>query len=159
MFVKARVRVHVREDGKVVEPSLVGKWIAPMHPEIVREEAGTCPICGMQLVKAKTLGYETPGRPPLVIPTTAALITGTRAVVYVATLEADDSTSYEAREIHLGPRAGDTYIVLHGLKEGESVVTHGAFKIDASIQIQAKPSMMNPEGSEATTDPHALMGM
>ncbi len=159
MFVKARVRVHVRDDGKVVEPSLVGKWIAPMHPEIVREEAGTCPICGMELVKAKTLGYETPGRPPLVIPTTAALITGTRAIVYVATLEADDSTSYEAREIHLGPRAGDTYVVLHGLEEGESVVKHGAFKIDASIQIQAKPSMMNPEGSEATTDPHALMGM
>ena len=159
MFVKARVRVHVRDDGKVVEPSLVGKWIAPMHPEIVREEAGTCPICGMELVKAKTLGYETPGRPPLVIPTTAAVITGTRAIVYVATLEADDSTSYEAREIHLGPRAGDTYIVLHGLEEGESVVSHGAFKIDASIQIQAKPSMMNPEGSEATTDPHALMGM
>ena len=159
MFVRARVRVHLRADGKVFEPSLVGKWIGPMHPEIVREEAGTCPICGMQLVKAKTLGYETSGPPPLVIPTTAALITGTRAIVYVATLEADDSTSYEAREIHLGPRAGDTYIVLHGLEEGESVVKHGAFKIDASIQIQAKPSMMNPEGSEATTDPHALMGM
>ncbi len=89
---------------------------------------------------------------------TAALITGTRAIVYVAKPEADGSTSYEAREIHLGPRAGDSYVVLHGLKEGESVVTQGAFKIDASIQILAKPSMMNPEGSKAATDPHADMG-
>ncbi len=38
MFAKARVRVHLREDGEVVEPSLVGKWIGPMHPEIVRDE-------------------------------------------------------------------------------------------------------------------------
>ena len=94
----------------------------------------------------------------LVVPATGVLITGERAIVYVASLEADGSTSYEAREIHLGPRAGDTYVVLHGLKEGESVVKHGAFKIDASIQIQAKRSMMNPEDTETATDPHALMG-
>ncbi|MEE8164104.1 MAG: efflux RND transporter periplasmic adaptor subunit [Myxococcota bacterium] len=157
MFARARVRVHVRDDGKVVEPSLVGKWIAPMHPEIIREEAGTCPICGMELVPTKTLGYEAPGRPPLVIPLTAALITGTRAIVYVSTLEDDGSTSYEAREVHLGPRAGDSYIVLHGLEEGEMVVVRGAFKIDASTQIQAKRSMMNPLGGGATTNPHAQM--
>jgi Cu(I)/Ag(I) efflux system membrane fusion protein len=158
MFVKARVQVHVREDGKVVEPSLVGKWIGPMHPEIVREEAGSCPICGMQLVQAKTLGYEPPGKPPLVIPATAALITGRRAIVYVADLAADGSTSYEAREIRLGPRAGDTYLVLDGLEEGESVVKQGAFKIDASTQIRAKPSMMNPRGGVASSNPHAQMG-
>ena len=112
----------------------------------------------MDLVQAKTLGYQPPGPPPLVIPATAALITGERAIVYVAKHGADDSLSYAAREIHLGPRAGDSYIVLRGLEEGESVVVQGAFKIDASIQIQAKASMMNPEGGEATTDPHALMG-
>ena len=93
-----------------------------------------------------------------VIPATAALITGKRAIVYVANLKADGSTSYQAREIDLGPRAGDTYIVLRGLEEGESVVQQGAFKIDAPIQIQAKPSMMNPQRGEAVTDPHALMG-
>ena len=31
-------------------------------------------------------------------------------------------------------------------EEGELVVTEGNFKIDAEIQIQAKPSMMTPEG-------------
>lgn len=32
-----------------------------------------------------------------------------------------------------------------GLAEGEIVVTSDNFKIDSAFQIQAKPSMMNPE--------------
>jgi len=54
--------------------------------------------------------------------------------------------TFEGREIVLGPRAGDYYLVRHGLEEGEMVVRQGNFKIDAEIQIQAKPSMMTPEG-------------
>src|SRR5690606_27262958 len=54
--------------------------------------------------------------------------------------------TFEGREIVLGPRAGNHYLVRHGLEEGELVVTQGNFKIDAEIQIQAKPSMMTPEG-------------
>ncbi len=54
--------------------------------------------------------------------------------------------TFEGREIVLGPRAGDFYLVRHGLEEGELVVRQGNFKIDAEIQIQAKPSMMTPEG-------------
>ena len=26
-----------------------GQWTCPMHPEIVRDEPGSCPICGMAL--------------------------------------------------------------------------------------------------------------
>jgi Cu(I)/Ag(I) efflux system membrane fusion protein len=81
----------------------------------------------------------------LVIPVTAALVTGTRAIVYVELPERDKPT-YEGREIVLGPRAGSYYIVRSGLKEGERVVTKGNFKIDSALQIQAKPSMMTPEG-------------
>jgi len=40
-------------------------------------------------------------------------------------------------------------LVEKGLVEGESVVTNGNFKIDSALQIQAKPSMMNPEGGSA----------
>jgi Cu(I)/Ag(I) efflux system membrane fusion protein len=36
------------------------------------------------------------------------------------------------------------------LEEGDRVVIQGAFKIDSSLQIQAKPSMMNPEGGGPT---------
>ncbi len=80
---------------------------------------------------------------PLVIPASAPLVTGKRAVVYVALPGKDGA--YEGREIVLGPRAGDFYVVREGLAVGEQVVVNGAFKIDSSLQIQGKPSMMAPE--------------
>lgn len=243
MFVRATVRPTVAAGGRVMDPSLTGKWICPMHPEIVKDEAGNCDLCGMPLVRAESLGYVTAdsdlSKPPLVIPYLAALVTGTRAVVYVelptmhsmaepayrtlaavvaegdldkiheafatyakmldqpydqpgtdyarrvwndfadrlaqsalagerATSLADaesvlariestmneareqfapsDHPTFEGREVVLGPRAGEYYLVRHGLEEGELVVKQGNFKIDAEIQIQAKPSMMTPEG-------------
>jgi Cu(I)/Ag(I) efflux system membrane fusion protein len=96
----------------------------------------------MDLVSAQSLGYAeaTQDTAPLVIPASAPLITGKRAVVY---LDMGDGI-YEGRDIILGPRAGDHYLVERGLKEGDRVVTRGNFKIDSAIQILAKPSMMNP---------------
>ncbi|MFQ5869306.1 MAG: efflux RND transporter periplasmic adaptor subunit [Candidatus Zixiibacteriota bacterium] len=84
-------------------------------------------------------------RLPLVIPATAPLITGERAVVYVEVPETERPT-YEGRVVELGPRGGDYYVVKSGLSEGEQVVVHGNFKIDSALQIQAQPSMMSPEG-------------
>jgi Cu(I)/Ag(I) efflux system membrane fusion protein len=81
----------------------------------------------------------------LVIPATAPLITGERAVVYVR-LPGGDRPAFEGREVALGPRMGNYYVVAGGLAEGESVVVKGNFKIDSALQIQAKPSMMNPAG-------------
>jgi len=87
MFVHATVHPKVAAGGRVMDPSLAGKWICPMHPAVVKAEPGTCDICEMPLVRAESLGYvtaETDSRkPPLVIPHLAALVTGTRAVVYV----------------------------------------------------------------------------
>ena len=85
---------------------------------------------------------EKAGEPPLVIPASAPLITGKRAVVYVRLPE--DPGAFEGREVTLGPRANDYYIVREGLQEGELVVVNGNFKIDSAAQILAKPSMMNP---------------
>lgn len=87
------------------------------------------------------------GELPLAIPATAPLVTGTRAVVYVA--DPAVPGRFEGREISLGPRAGDWYVVAAGLGEGERVVARGAFKIDSSIQIEARPAMMNPPAAAA----------
>ena len=87
----------------------------------------------------KSAGY------PLVIPATAPMLTGRRAVVYVR-LPGGEEPVFEGRDVTLGRRAGDSYIVLDGLEEGELVVTNGSFKIDSELQIRAQPSMMNPEG-------------
>lgn len=89
------------------------------------------------------------GRKALAVPASAVLLTGKRAVVYVA--DPGRPGTFEGREIVVGPRSGDWYVVESGLNEGESVVTRGAFAIDSSAQLQAKPSMMNPEGGMAAT--------
>jgi len=144
MFVRARIHARLAEGGKIVEPFLAGKWISPVHPEVVTEEAGNCPICNTPLVSAESLGYVAEDAPaPLVIPATAPLRTGKRAVVYVEVPDADRPT-YEGREIVLGPRTRSHYLVREGLEEGERVVVKGNFKIDSALQILARPSMMSP---------------
>jgi Cu(I)/Ag(I) efflux system membrane fusion protein len=149
MFGNGIVHVRVGVGGRVVEPDLAGKWISPMHPEIIKDGPGTCDICGMPLVPVESLGYlTTPERElakPLVIPVSAALVTGRRAIVYVEVPDAETPT-FEGREIVLGPKAGDYYVVRSGLGEGELVVSHGNFKLDSEIQLQARPSMMTPDG-------------
>lgn len=156
MFVRAVVRAAVAGDGRVVRSDLRGKWICPMHPEIVKDGPGACDVCGMPLVRAEDLGYaaadEAAVVPPLVIPASAPLLTGKRAVVYVALPQQEGA--YEGRDVVLGRRAGDYYLVREGLREGELVVVNGNFKIDSSLQIQGKPSMMAPEGGAAPAVHH-----
>lgn len=49
-------------DIKILSLSDIGKskqepiWICPMHPEIMQNHPGTCPICGMDLVQSKIPG-------------------------------------------------------------------------------------------------------
>ena len=83
---------------------------------------------------------------PLVVPVTAPLFTGKRSLVYVEVeVEGEDDTrpSYEPRVVELGPRMGERYPVVAGLAEGERVVVHGAFAIDADLQIRGGASMMS----------------
>jgi Cu(I)/Ag(I) efflux system membrane fusion protein len=152
MFVRSTIHARVAQSGRVMDEALAGKWICPMHPEVIKNKKGNCDICGMPLVTTESLGYATikdtkKDTAPLVIPASAPLITGKRAVVYVK--KPDEEGVFEGREITLGPRVGDYYIVDEGLSEGEMVVTNGNFKIDSALQIQAKPSMMSPEGGTA----------
>ncbi len=87
-------------------------------------------------------------RPPLVIPVSAPLLTGRRAVVYVA--DAQEKGRYVGKTVRLGARLGGFYQVIDGLDEGEKVVTNGSFKIDSELQLRGKPSMMNPAGGAET---------
>jgi Cu(I)/Ag(I) efflux system membrane fusion protein len=153
MFVRGVLRAKVAQGGAVMDPELAGKWICPMHPSVVKDRQGICDICEMDLVTTESL-YKTagePNEPPLVIPATAPLITGKRAVVYVRIPDANTPT-FEGREVVLGPRAKDYYLVMEGLAEGEVVVTKGNFKIDSALQIQAKPSMMSAGRGQTTME-------
>ena len=129
-----------------------------MHPDIIKETPDSCDISEMPLVTTESLGYVSAdpekAQMPLVIPASAPLITGKRAIVYIQDQTADKPT-YTAAEVTLGPKAGDYYIVTSGLTEGQLVVTKGNFKIDSALQIQAKPSMMSPPDTDPvdTTPP------
>jgi membrane fusion protein, copper/silver efflux system len=69
----------------------------------------------------------------LAIPASGVFHTGTRAIVFV-----DHGQGYlEPRDVTLGPRAGDEYVVLKGLKPGEHVVTSANFLVDSESQLQA----------------------
>lgn len=81
---------------------------------------------------------------PLLIPSTAPLLMGDQAVVYVRRNHEGQGV-FQGRRVNLGPRANDHYIVLSGLKEGDEVVSQGTFKIDSALQIQAQPSMMSQD--------------
>jgi Cu(I)/Ag(I) efflux system membrane fusion protein/cobalt-zinc-cadmium efflux system membrane fusion protein len=104
----------------------------------------------------------------LVVPASGVLQSGTRQIVFV-----DRGAGYlEPREVQLGPAVGEEYIVLHGLKVGERVVTSANFLVDSESQLQAAigsfvppppgagaaASMNGPTGQtavqvEMTTDP------
>ncbi len=128
--VRARVEVN-NEDGRL-KPGMFAHGIA--YSDLEAPDAGI----------------------PLVIPASAPLITGKRAVVYVQ--DPDEPGMFSGRVVTLGARGSDKYIVKEGLGEGELVVTNGAFKIDAAMQIQAKPSMMYASGG-APMSGHAGMNM
>jgi Cu(I)/Ag(I) efflux system membrane fusion protein len=141
MLAKAEVMAKIGKNGELSDDSLAGKWVSPMHPEIIKDKPGVCDVCGMKLVPAESLGFISGKkiRPPLLIPKTAPLLTGKRAVVYID----KGNGKYEGREVELGPETEKYFVVLKGLKEGEKVVTKGNFKIDSAMQIHAKPSMMS----------------
>ena len=63
------------------------------------------------------------------------------------------------REVTLGNQIGDSYEVLTGLDQGDEIVSHGTFTIDAAAQLQGKKSMMNKEGGKTTTGHEGHTGM
>ncbi len=148
MFSTAIVRPKITADGSILSDELAGRWVGPMHPTVVKDGPGQCDICGMDLVPAESLGVvgdPSDAEMPMVIPRSAVLFTGARSVVYIQVPDTEQPT-YEAVTVELGPRAGEYYTVRSGLKVGDEVVTHGAFRIDSAMQIVAKPSMMMPSG-------------
>ena len=94
------------------------------------------------------------------VPRSAVLWTGKRSLVYVAVPNASQPT-YEARQVVLGERVGEAYLIESGLQAGEEVVTYGTFMVDAAAQLNDKYSMMNQveievEGQPAPEPIHPL---
>ncbi|AFM24959.1 efflux RND transporter periplasmic adaptor subunit [Desulfomonile tiedjei] len=152
MFVNAELEAEIDDQGRVIKPEWVGKYICPFDPKEVSDVPGTCPKTKQPLQPATAYGYSGVENPhlPLVVPETAVLFTGRRSLVYVEVPNQDQPT-YEQRDVVLGPRAGNKYVISDGLKEGERVVVNGNFEIDSSVQISGQPSMMSPAEPEKAT--------
>jgi len=81
------------------------------------------------------------GDQTLSVPKSAVMWTGKRSIVYVKQPGSD--FKFSMREVVLGPSLGNEYVVEEGLKDGEEIVTNGAFTVDAATQLARKKSMMN----------------
>ncbi|WP_456421658.1 efflux RND transporter periplasmic adaptor subunit [Lutibacter sp.] len=128
----AKVRVELKNPGNKLLPEMYANGI----------------------IKAKLTNIKN----AIVIPKSAVLWTGKRAVVYVK-VPHEKTISFVYREIILGQDMGNFYIVEKGLKEGEVVATNGVFRIDASAQLIGQKSMMNPTGAKGNTGGMAGMDM
>ncbi len=144
MFVTGTILAQLTSEAGGAQLSLSDLWTCSMDPEVLETEEGDCSICGMKRLPPSGSGSQSvaTGQFPLVVPATAPLVTGARALVYVRLPGATNPT-FEARNVVLGPRAGDDWVVLEGLVEGEVVVVAGAFKLDAELQIQGGSSLMS----------------
>ena len=142
-YANAKIYFPIGQEGDVYDQDLAGRWISPMHPQIIRDVPGKCEICGMDLVPTSRYGYsDVPVEQPLslYVPRTALLMAGDNSVVYVET----EPGHFEIRPVTIGPILRDKVIVLRGLREGEQVATAGNFLIDSQMQLAGKPSLIDP---------------
>lgn len=172
MYASALIRARLRADGTPEPTGLEGKYICPMHPEVIQDKPGRCPVCGMPLERipdlrpARPTGHEghdhhdqaaqaKPGQ-VLAIRATAVLSTGRRNVTY----RKRPDGAYELAELQLGPRAEGKddagqvtgyFPVLKGLNPGDQVVVRGGFLLDSQRQIEGMPSLLYPEGQSAAS--------
>lgn len=69
----------------------------------------------------------------LVIPASGVYQSGTRQIAFID----HGDGHFEPREIEVGARAGDDFVVTKGLKAGDRVATSANFLIDSESQLQA----------------------
>lgn len=92
-------------------------------------------------VTARIKTNAKPASAGISVPRTAVLWSGKRSVIYVKVPDAEFPT-FEMREVTIGPRMGDNYLIESGLQAGEEIVTNGVFAIDAAAQLSGNYSMM-----------------
>ena len=174
MFATATIHVRLRPDGTPEPTGLEGKFVCPMHPEVMQDKPGKCSICEMPLEKVpeRRLGLRPDpavgrdGVPTyggvLAIPVSAVLDTGRRRITYRLT-----EGAYELVELRVGPRAHtldetgkrrEFFVVLDGLNEGDQVVSQSGFLLDSQRQIEGMPSLLYPQGQAGAGGDHAGHG-
>ncbi len=105
---------------------LDANYVCPMHPQISKNEPGSCPICGMDLVK-KSPRPKSPGQPIISVDSAIQQAMGIRtATATLARLDSSVSTTArlaydESRLQHIHPRADGWMENLLVRSEGDAV--------------------------------------
>jgi Cu(I)/Ag(I) efflux system membrane fusion protein len=95
----------------------------------------------------------------LTIPSSAVINTGHMVMAWVE----KEPNVFVPRDVKLGEKLGDYYVVLDGLAEGEMVVSQGGFLIDSEAQLRAgmtgmegMPGMEHAGGGKAKMTPEEM---
>ncbi|GAB5404820.1 MAG: hypothetical protein Aurels2KO_30510 [Aureliella sp.] len=142
-YATARVTVPAIPMDQVYDPALANKYISPMHPQVIRDEPGKCPLCDMDLVPTSQLGFASrplPMQQVVTVPRDAVLLAGENSVIYVET----EPGRFEIRRVTVGPMNRKEAVIVEGLSAGETVATGGNFLIDSQMQLAGNPSLMDP---------------
>ena len=87
MFVSAVIRSALAGDGRAASTGVEGKFSCPMHPEVLRDQAGKCPSCEMPL-------EQIPGLEPAVAEPAAPTATPASAK-YFCTMKCEGEKTYD----------------------------------------------------------------
>lgn len=88
----------------------------------------------VSVILKKSMGRQ------MTVPASAVFQSGLRQLVFVNHGEGN----LEPREVQVGERVGDSYVVMKGLRERDSIVTSANFLIDSESQLQAAAGAFVP---------------
>jgi membrane fusion protein, copper/silver efflux system len=133
--VKARLALPAA-DLAGVRQSAAGDWrdkaVIELIAAALARPAGPAPGAGLRALVESSAGEALRARGLVLgVPESAVVDTGARQVVYVERMPG----VFDGVEVTLGPRCGEHYPVLRGLRPGERVVTAGAFLLDAETRL------------------------
>ena len=112
-----KIRVEVENENRKLKPGMFVDVALEVH-------------LTTEMFSGMSMAFDSAGA-ILAVPATAVLHTGVRKIVY----EEIEEGKYQAREIKIGPRAGDYYPVFSGLTEGTKVVVKGNFLLDSQTKL------------------------
>jgi len=81
------------------------------------------------------------------VPASAVVQAGSRQLVFLSRAQG----SFEPREVQLGTRTEDGFVVLKGLQAGDTVATSANFLIDSESQLQAAAGAFTPPPPTGTS--------
>ncbi len=137
------------------------KYTCPMHPQIIEDKPGTCPICGMTLVPidagAHNHNITAPDEKPIITIESGTIQTmGVRTqpvsrengILYIpnsAILRSSEgghvivalgNGRFQGRDVTIGNISYSNTQIISGLTEGENIVTRAQFMIDAESNLR-----------------------